>query len=545
VVADLIRCPTLKSAGMTKRAATAAVVVVLLALIGCGSVQPVSSPPSALSDAPPNQVSGLDIPPGRIDDAISKVDGLAGDIMKSSGIPGMAVAIVHGGKTVYVKGFGVRDVSKGDGQDNKVDADTVFQLASVSKSVGATVVAHEVTDSVIGWDTPVVSKLPWFALSDPYVTSNVTIADLYSHRSGLPDHAGDRLEDLGYDRHQVIERLRSLPLAPFRISYAYTNFGVTAAAEATAAAAGKSWEDLSDEVLYRPLGMSSTSSRFTEFMARPNHAVSHVKAGDKWEPHFQRDPDPQTPAGGVSSSVNDMARWLTMVMANGVYNGQRITSPEALLPASTPQVISVPAASPKARAGLYGHGFNVSVTSSGRTEYSHSGGFSSGTATNFAVLPSEDIGIIVLTNAAPYGAPETLTAEFMDLVQYGQVREDWAALYNHALGPMNNPEGSLVGKQPPANPAPARPLTDYLGVYASDYWGPAIVTERDGALQLVMGPKNQTVTLTHWDGDTFTFPLTNENAPPGTISKVVFSGFPGPALNLEYFDSDKLGTFTR
>ncbi|KLO32335.1 serine hydrolase [Mycobacterium haemophilum] len=530
---------------MTKRAAMAAVVMVVLALSGCGSAQPVSNPPSTLSDAPPNEVSGLQIPAGRIDNAVSKVDGLVSELMKSSGIPGLAVAIVHGGKTVYAKGFGVRDISKGDGQDNKVDADTVFQLASMSKSVGATVVAHEVTDGVIGWDTPVVSKLPWFALADPYVTSNVTIADLYSHRSGLPDHAGDKLEDLGYDRHQVIEHMRYLPLAPFRSSYAYTNFGLTAAAEAVATAAGKSWEDLSDEVLYRPLGMSSTSSRFADFMARPNHAVNHVKVSGKWEPRFQRDPDAQTPAGGVSSTVNDMAHWLTMVMANGSYNGQWITSPEALLPAITPQVISVAATSPQARPGLYGRGFNVSVTSSGRTEYSHSGGFGSGAATNFVVLPSEDIGIIVLTNAAPYGAPETLTAEFMDLVQYGQVRQNWATLYNHAVGPMNNPAGSLVGKQPPANPAPARPLGDYLGVYASDYWGPVIVTERDGALQLAMGPKNQTVTLTHWDGDTFTFPLANENAAPGTISKAVFSGFPGATLNLEYYDTEKLGTFTR
>jgi CubicO group peptidase (beta-lactamase class C family) len=530
---------------MTKRAATAAVVVVLLALVGCEPVPPVSGPPSTLSEAPPNEVSGLEIPAGRVDNAISKVDGLVGDVMKNTGIPGMAVAIVHSGKTVYAKGFGIKDVSKGDGQENKVDADTVFQLASVSKSVGATVVAHEVTDNVVSWDTPVVSKLPWFALNDPYVTSHVTIADLYSHRSGLPDHAGDKLEDLGYDRRQSLERLKYLPLAPFRISYAYTNFGLTAGAEAVAAAAGKSWEDLSDEVLYRPLGMSSTSSRFADFMARPNHAVSHVKVGDKWEPRFQRDPDPQTPAGGESSSVNDMARWLTMVMANGVYNGQRIASPEALLPAITPQVISVAAASPKARASLYGYGFNVSVSSSGRTQYGHSGGFSSGAATNFVVMPSEDVGIIALTNAAPYGVPETLTAEFMDLVQYGQVREDWAALYNKAIAPINNPLGSLVGKQPPANPAPARPLSDYVGVYASDYWGPAIVTERDGALKLFMGPKNQMFNLDHWDGDTFTFTLTDENAPPGTISKATFAGFPGATLNLEYYDSNKLGTFTR
>jgi CubicO group peptidase (beta-lactamase class C family) len=525
---------------MTKRAAAAAVTV-LLGMSGCGPAQPVSSP-SALSDAPPNEVSGLAIPAGRIDQAVAKVDGLVGDLMKNTGIPGMAVAIVHGGKLLYAKGFGIKDASKGQGRDNKVDTDTVFQLASVSKSVGSTVVAHEVSDNVVAWDTPVASTLPWFTLSDPYITSHVTVADLYSHRSGLPDHAGDKLEDLGYDRRQTLERLKYLPLAPFRISYAYTNYGVTAAAEAVATAAGKSWEDLSDEALYRPLGMTSTSSRFADFIARPNHAVNHTKIADKWEARFQRDPDPQSPAGGVSSSVNDMARWLMMLLGNGTYNGQRIASPEALLPATSPQMVSSPATTPKARSGFYGYGFNASVDSSGRTEYSHSGAFGLGAATNFVVMPSEDLGIIALTNAAPYGVPEALIAQFMDLVQYGQVREDWAALYKKAIGWLNNPEGSLVGKHPPASPAPPRPLSDYAGVYASDYWGPAVVTERDGALQLAMGPKNRTFTLTHWDGDTFAFPITDENAPPGTISKATFAG---PTLNLEYFDSDKLGTFTR
>jgi CubicO group peptidase (beta-lactamase class C family) len=525
---------------MTKHAA--AVLVALLVLTGCAPGQPLSTLPSPSLTGPPNEVSGLEVPAGRIDTAVTKVDRLVADVMKTSGIPGMAVAIVHGGKTIYAKGFGVKDVRKGDAADNKVDANTVFQLASISKSVGATVVAHEVTDKVVTWDMPVASKLPWFVLSDPYVTSHVTVADLYSHRSGLPDHAADALEDIDYDRRQSVERMRYLPLAPFRNSYAYTNFGLTAAAESVAAAAGKSWEDLSEEVLYRPLGMASTSSRFADFMARPNHAVNHVKVGDKWEPRFQRDPDPQSPAAGVSSSVNDMARWLTMVLGNGTYNGQRITAPEALLPAVTPQVVSTPPTTPKARASFYGHGFAVSVNSSGRTTYSHSGAFTMGESTNFVVLPSEDLAIITLTNSAPYGVPETVTAQFMDLAQYGSIREDWPTLYRQGIGGVNNPEGSLVGKQPPADPAPARPLGDYLGVYASDYWGPAVVTERDGALQLALGPKNQTFPLAHWDGDTFTFALANENAPTGTVSKAVFSG---NTLNLEYYDSNQLGTFTR
>jgi CubicO group peptidase (beta-lactamase class C family) len=439
---------------------------------------------------------------------------------------------------MYAKGFGVRDVRSGD----KVNADTVFQLASLSKPVGATVVAHEVTDKVVDWSTPVSTKLPWFALSDPYVTRNVTIADLYSHRSGLPDHAGDSLEDLGYDRRQVLERLRDLPLAPFRITDEYTNFGLTAAAEAVAVAAGKSWEDLSEDVLYRPLGMASTSSRFADFPSRSNHAVGHVLSGNKWEPLYTRDPDAQTAAAGVSSSINDMGRWLAMVMADGTSNGARIAAPEALLPAITPQITSIPAKTAQARAGSYGYGFNVSVTSSGRTQYSHSGAFALGAGTAFSVLPSEDVGIVALTNAAPIGLPETLDADFMDLVQYGEVREDWGTLYHRAFESMDKPEGSLVGSTPPANAAPARPLSDYVGVYNNGYWGPATITERDGKLLLELGPRGQEFPLTHWNADTFTFTLQNENAPPGTVSEATFAG---NTVKLEYYNDENLGTFTR
>ena len=103
----------------------------------------------------------------------------------------------------------------------------MFQLASLSKPLGSTVVAHQVGENAISWDTPIVEKLPWFALSDPAVTKMVTVGDMYSHRSGLPDHAGDLLEELGYDRRQVLDKLRDYPLDPFRISYAYTNFGLT------------------------------------------------------------------------------------------------------------------------------------------------------------------------------------------------------------------------------------------------------------------------------------------------------------------------------
>lgn len=527
---------------MSKLGSRSVLVAALMALVaGCAAApteQATLPPSSGLSDVPPPLMPARELPENAVDNAVAKLDGIADELMKKSGIPGMAIAVVHGGKTVYAKGFGVKDVRTGQ----KVDPGTVFQLASMSKPLGATVVARQVGEHAIDWDTPVVSKLPWFALSDPVVTPMVTIGDMYSHRSGLPDHAGDKLEDLGYDRRHVLEQLRQLPLDQFRTSYAYTNFGLTAAAEAVAVGAGKSWEELSDQVLYQPLGMTSTSSRFDDFAARPNHAVGHIHVGGSYEPRYVRDPDPEAPAGGASASADDVAHWLAMMLGNGSYAGKQIVDPEALLPAVTPQSVSTRGTEPAMRSGLYGYGFNVSTTSGARVVLSHSGGFELGSATNFVILPSADVAIVVLTNATPAGVPEALTAQFGDLVQFGEVREDWYALYNAVFVQMEKPVGSLVGHQPLVHPAPAALPSSYAGSYHNNYWGPAMVSERDGELALSLGPRGDTFGLKHWDGDVFTFDLVTENAPPGTISK---ASFDGNKLTLEYFDDFGKGTFTR
>jgi CubicO group peptidase (beta-lactamase class C family) len=511
---------------------------------GCDSApteEPTStqaSPVKPQSDIPPPLVPAMPLPDGAVDKAVAQLDRMADDLLSKSGIPGMAVAVVHGGKTVYAKGFGVTDVKTGA----KVNPDTVFQLASLSKPLGATVVAHQVSQGAIGWDTPIVSALPWFALSDPAVTQMVTVGDLYSHRSGLPDHAGDLLEDLGYDRRAVLERLRRLPLAPFRDSYAYTNFGVTAAAEAVATGAGKPWEALSEEVLYRPLGMSSTSSRFADYEARPDRAVGHIHVDGHYEPQYVRNADAESPAGGASSSVDDLAKWLTMVLADGKAGGQQIIKPDALLPAVTPQSVSSPASEPAMRTGFYGFGFNVGTSSAARVELSHSGAFELGSGTNFLILPSADVAIVALTNATPAGVPEALTAQFADLVQFGEVREDWYGLYNKAFADMGKPLGSLVGKQPPANPAPSAPPASLAGVYNNDFWGPAEVTEAGGTLGLKVGPGGEVWPLKQWDGNVFTFSFVSENSPPGSVSKATFDG---NRLTLEYFDEEHNGVFVR
>jgi CubicO group peptidase (beta-lactamase class C family) len=217
--------------------------------------------------------------------------------------------------------------------------------------------------------------------------SRITVRDFYAQRSGLPDHAGD-LRRSRFSRTEILHRLRfQRPDSSFRSSYAYTNFGITEAAIAAAKAAGKKWEAVSKEKLYEPLGMTSTSSRYADFLAAKNRATGHVNIDGKWVPKYQRDPDAQSPAGGVSSSVNDMAKWMRLQLADGRFEGREIVKKDALDETHHPIILT--GFSPlDGLPGFYGLGWNVRYDSEGRLELSHSGAFALGAATSVMLVPS-------------------------------------------------------------------------------------------------------------------------------------------------------------
>ena len=283
---------------------------------------------------------------------LSALDNYLVETLKRTGVPGLSVAIAYKDQVVYLKGFGVRQAGKSE----PVDPDTVFQLASMSKPIASTVVAALAGDGLVAWDDPIIRHDPSFAMHDAWVTRNVSLRDMFCHRSGLPDHAGDALEDIGYDRTEILQRLRYVrPDSSFRSHYAYTNFGLTAAAVAAAKASGKSWEDVSAERLYQPLGMKNTSSRFTDFIASPNRAFGHVRQDGAWVAKYARDPDAQSPAGGVSSSARDMATWLRLQLGRGTLDGRELVKAAPLDETHRPQIVSTPAENPMVdRPAFYG-----------------------------------------------------------------------------------------------------------------------------------------------------------------------------------------------
>jgi len=524
-----------------------------LAGISLGAASGRPSPLLAQEASPPADESAPDDAPGivtpqRAARAVERLPALAESILQQSGVPGMAVAVVFEDALTFSGGFGVREL----GKEGAIDADTVFQLASVSKSLAATVVSSVVGDGAVTWESRMADIAPGFALHDAWPTQNVSVADLFSHRSGLLDHAGDLLEDLGFDREEILHRLRYLePEYSFREGYEYTNFGLTAAAVAVAEVVGTSWEDLSEERLYKPLGMAHTSSRFADYMAEPNRAVPHVKDGDAWVvTPMQREPDAQSPAGGVSSNARELAQWMRLQLGQGRFEGQQLIPSAALAPMHLPQAMNnVPEDPATQRAGFYGLGINVSYTDFGAVQWSHSGAFSSGAATAFFLLPGSGFGVLALTNGFPVGAPEALCLSVLDLATTGDVTRDWLAAAGQRMAAAMD-EGTYGMEadwgNPPADVTPAAPDAAYVGTYHNDYYGDVKIAQVADGLVLRIGPKPLEFPLTHYARDTFSWQPAGENA-TGRSGLSFLIGADGTAVAFrdDYLAVDRAGVLLR
>ncbi|MGH6866556.1 MAG: serine hydrolase [Methyloceanibacter sp.] len=539
----ILAAPNVGSASHTFRSAVLAMWGVSLA---CGlSVAPASAEETAKLKTPVVPVPPL-FTEAAIDTAIAALDGIVEDSMTRTGLPGVAVGVVYKDKVIYAKGFGVRQVAK----PGAIDPNTVFQLASVSKPIASTIVAKLVGNGVVKWDDPAQTHNPAFALRDPYVTEHATIADLLSHRSGLHTGAGDLLEDLGFDRDYILSHIDQEPLDRFRSAYHYSNFGYTAGSIAAALAAGKSWEDVANDVLFEPAGMTTASYRHTDYLADDDRAHIHKRLPDgSWAALYARDTSAQAPAGGVSASLNDTLRFLRLQLGSGTLDGKKIVDADALAPSRVPQVISGAPHSPANRAFFYGFGWNVSYDDEGRARIGHSGAFELGAATNITFMPGEDVGIVVLTNGQPIGVAEAVSAAFLDVAQNGEQTIDWVGFMGGIFEQMKAADAPAVDYTGlPANPGPAHDLDAYTGSYGNSYYGPLVVSAAGDGLVMRMGPQAAPTTfaLTHFDGDTFSFQTIGENA-NGLAGAIFNVGDDGKAskVALDFYDRTGLGTFVR
>ncbi|HET6888681.1 MAG TPA: serine hydrolase domain-containing protein, partial [Candidatus Udaeobacter sp.] len=249
------------------------------------------------------------------DDPIQNLDTFITTALKEYQVPGAAVAVVRDGKPVLLKGYGVRDVTK----PGAVDENTIFQLASVTKTLTGAVAATVVDEGKLDWDTPIFNYLPEFVGYDPYMTRYLTERDLLAQRTGWPAYTGDALDSFGYDRAEILRRLRFFkPRYSLREVAQYSNPGFFVAGEVAAAASQQSWNDLVENRLFKPLEMSRSGTQ-TKDLQNANAAAAHALVDGKEVVVEPTKLDTTGAASSATSTAADMSKLMLMFLNKGAH----------------------------------------------------------------------------------------------------------------------------------------------------------------------------------------------------------------------------------
>jgi CubicO group peptidase (beta-lactamase class C family) len=475
-----------------------------------------------------------------VERVLPQFDTYVQDILRRSGVPGIAIGIVADGKTVLARGYGVADVRDG----KPVTADTLFPLASVSKALAGASVAALVGEGKLDWDDRVATLARDIRFYDPYVTSEMTLRDLLAQRTGYASFYGEELEHVfGYGRAEVFRRLRFLPpVTAFRTRYAYSNWNITLGGEIAAQAAGMHWEDLVRRKIIEPLGMQRTVVSHEAFLAASNRAAAHeVEDGRARAVDFVSR-DAEAPAGGVASTVNDMLAWLVFEIDGGRWQGRQVVAEAPLRETQSPQTL-INATFPALH---YGLGLEVR-DDHGRKELEHNGAFEEGINTRIAFLPNERLGIVILTNGGPMGVPDALEYKLQALLFQDRPDQDmWPSLnekWKQALKGLLDRPGRLHG-QPPAGAnsavAAAGNKGRYMGRYTHPYYGDIVIETAGAGLQLRAGNAPARA-LEPWSGDTFRVPALEDAA----VTFLPGTGEASRALTLSPLDDVPQAVFTR
>src|SRR6516162_8598821 len=355
----------------------------------------IASQTAAAAEATPSETSIEQ----RIQALVPSLEEYISANMKNVDVPGLAIGIVAGDKLVYAKGFGVR--TKGGAAT--VDTQTLFQIGSATKAFLSTTMAIAVDQGKLHWDDRIVDLNPDFQMRDPWVTREFRVFDLMAQRSGLPPYANDILGFLGLDRSAQIRSWRYVdPVSSFRTTFAYTNITQVLAGRIVARAEGAAdWNAVLQSEILDPLGMTDTTYSAAAMTASANHAVGHryTVDGSVEVPFDQLSPYDVDGAGDMNSNIEDMAKWISLQLANGDFDGRRIVSPANLAYTRTPKV----AMSDKAS---YALGWVVQQTPNGDVVWHNGGTFGFGAMV--ALQFDRNLGVIVLSNQSNVGMPDAL-----------------------------------------------------------------------------------------------------------------------------------------
>lgn len=467
------------------------------ALILFAAILPISAwaqAPSGANPAPP-----------------ADLDAYVANAMKTFDVPGLSVAIVKDGKVMVAKGYGVRKL----GESTPVDENTMFGIGSNTKAFTTTALATLVDAGKLSWDDPVYQRLPGFVMYDPYVSHEMTIRDLLTHRSGMGLGEGDLLfwPHSTYTREEIIYKLRFMkPASSFRSHYAYDNLLYMTAGQIIPAVTGTSWDDYVRQRILAPLGMNHTNLSNAAFKPGDNYAFPHSRVDGKLQVIRFEALDNAGPAGSINSCAADMARWVQLQLNRGKFvdrdgrlfsedRSKEMWSPQTILQTGTPPP---PLAGLKANFADYALGWGLRDYH-GRKLVGHTGGVA-GFVSRVMLVPEENLGVVVLTNAEKGGAFDSILYHVLDHY-FNLPSTDWIAAFKavddmeakDAAETMKKAEGARA-----ANSKPSLPLEKYARVYNDAWYGPITIRLENGGLVITFDHTPTMIgDLQHWQYDTF------------------------------------------
>ncbi|MFA6541109.1 MAG: serine hydrolase [Bacteroidota bacterium] len=436
-------------------------------------------------------------------------DSYVENVRKQFSVPGIAVAVVKDGKVVLAKGYGTKNVNTGE----KVDAKTNFSIASNTKAFTATALGILVDEGKLKWTDRVIDHLPWFQMSDPYVSREMQIIDLLVHRSGLGLGAGDLMiwPDNSFTRKDIVAHLRNVPLSTsFRSSYAYDNILYFVAGEVIEQVSGMPWEQFIQQRILSKLGMDHSTIKYSDAVKNGNYASPHAEISGVVRPVTPSDSDRINPAASINTNADDIAKWLICQLDSGrTDKGNRLFSTNV-----TKKIWSIVTPVPvgtvsKEIAPLqsnfigYGGGFYLRDFR-GEKMVMHTGGLN-GSVSLVAMIPELRLGVAVFTNQEMSGAFYSIGWRVFD--SYLGEKFDWLSGY-YAL--KERADSINASKELSAMTSrdslshPSLPLEKYAGTYSDPWYGDITLSLAGGKLFIQM---NATPvlhgTLEHYQYDTF------------------------------------------
>lgn len=480
-------------------------------VVGCCALLMLSAPIWAQTTVPAASAVTSNAQPA-LPEQLQDFGAYVDSVRKQFDVPGIAVAIVKDGQVVLEQGSGVREL----GKPAAVDAHTLFAIASNTKAFTAASLQMLAEEGKVNMDGRVIDYLPWFQMSDPYVTHEMRVRDLLAHRSGLGLGAGDLLywPPTGYSTKEVVQRLRYVPLATsFRSAYAYDNILYAVATLVIEKVSGQSYADFIRTRIFKPVGMNESLVDMTDLKPGMDVATGHAKFNfTELKPVPPMAWSNNSGAGGIYASVHDMARWMNVQLAGGkLPDGRALFSEDSqkqMWSMLTPIKISEPSVPElnETRPNFSGYGEGWSLADyQGHRVVSHTGGWP-GMVSRVALMPELKLGVVVLTNQESGAAFNAVTYRVLD-AYLGRDKKDWVAAYAASVKKSKGNADDSWKQHEAArdkHSKPSLPLAEYAGTFRDPWYGDIVVSQQGGKLRMVFSKTAQlSGTMEPWQHDTF------------------------------------------